>query len=209
MLKQILLVTNKMKNKQIIAHHYHHGDLLKTIVAVLEKQKKSLDTLSLDDLAAIDEFHIGGQKASQHFFAQLSLNEQYQVLDIGCGLGGAARFVAQTYGAEVTGIDLTQEYIETGNVLSQWLKLTNKVKLYQGSALTMPFANNNFSCAYILMILQNVCFRTFEKFMIKAQLFINGCSLKNRCNDEHGFLRSPRRASLKGLYAALLILTRE
>jgi len=59
------------------------------------------------------------------------------------------------------------------------------------------------------MILQNVCFRVSEKFMIKAHLFINGYSLKNRCNDEHDFLRSPRRASLKGLYAALLISIRE
>ncbi|PCH95548.1 MAG: hypothetical protein COB83_08385 [Gammaproteobacteria bacterium] len=44
--------------------------------------------------------------------------------------------------------------------------------------------------------------------MIKAHLFINGCSLKNRCNDEHDLLRIPRRASLKGLYAALLISIR-
>jgi len=59
------------------------------------------------------------------------------------------------------------------------------------------------------MALQNVCFRTSEQFMIKAHLFINGYSLKNRCNDEHDLLRRPRRASLKGLYAALLISTRE
>ena len=43
--------------------------------------------------------------------------------------------------------------------------------------------------------------------MLKARLFINGCSLKNRGNDEDGLLSRPRRASLKGVYAALLILT--
>jgi len=44
--------------------------------------------------------------------------------------------------------------------------------------------------------------------MIKAPLFINGCSLNKRCNDEHDFLSRPRKAILKGLYAALLISTR-
>jgi len=58
------------------------------------------------------------------------------------------------------------------------------------------------------MIFQNVCFRTPEQLMIKALVFINGCSLKKRSNDEHYLLRNPRRASLKGLYTALLISTR-
>ncbi len=62
---------------------------------------------------------------------------------------------------------------------------------------------------YILMILQNICFRIPERFMIKAHIFINGCSLKKRCKVEHDLLRYPRRASLKGLHAALLISIRE
>jgi len=45
--------------------------------------------------------------------------------------------------------------------------------------------------------------------MIKAHLFINGCSLKNRCNEEHVLLSRPRRAGLETFYAALLILKRE
>jgi len=48
-----------------------------------------------------------------------------------------------------------------------------------------------------------------ERFMIKAHLFINGYSLKNRCNEEHDLLRHPRRAGLETFYAALLISTIE
>jgi len=58
------------------------------------------------------------------------------------------------------------------------------------------------------MLLQNVCFRTPEQLMIKALILTNGYSLKKRRNDEHYLLRRPRRASFKGLYAALLTLTR-
>ncbi|MDX2369264.1 MAG: hypothetical protein QNK36_12840 [Colwellia sp.] len=45
--------------------------------------------------------------------------------------------------------------------------------------------------------------------MIKAHLFIEGYSLKNRCNTEHGFIRSPLQVGLETFYTALLILTIE
>jgi len=48
-----------------------------------------------------------------------------------------------------------------------------------------------------------------ERFMSKAHLFINGYSLKNRCNVEHDLLRHPHRAGLETFYAALLISTME
>jgi len=44
--------------------------------------------------------------------------------------------------------------------------------------------------------------------MIKAHLFVKGCSLKNRCNEEHVLLSRPKMAGLETFYAALLILTR-
>jgi len=58
------------------------------------------------------------------------------------------------------------------------------------------------------MILQGATFRMLERFMIKTHLFINGCSLKNGCNEEHDLLRHPQRAGLETLYATLLISTR-
>jgi len=66
-----------------------------------------------------------------------------------------------------------------------------------------------FMISIIPMILQDASFRISERFMIKVHLFINGCSLKNRCNGEHDLLRHPRRAGLETLYAALLISIRE
>ncbi|TWX69913.1 hypothetical protein ESZ36_06420 [Colwellia demingiae] len=45
--------------------------------------------------------------------------------------------------------------------------------------------------------------------MNEAHLFIEGYSLKKRCNKEHDLLRHPRRAGLETLYATLLILIRE
>ena len=57
--------------------------------------------------------------------------------------------------------------------------------------------------------LEDACFRTLERFMIKAALFIKGYSLKKGGNEEHGLLIRPRKAGLETLYAALLISTIE
>jgi ubiquinone/menaquinone biosynthesis C-methylase UbiE len=75
---------------------------------------------------------------------------------VGCGLGGASRYVAKKYNNSVTGIDLTKEYIETGNVLSTWLKLEKHVNLHQGSALSMPFQTASFDGAYVLHVGMNI-----------------------------------------------------
>ncbi len=136
--------------------HYFHGQLLTTIKRVLAQQHKSLQQLTLTDLAPVDEFHVGGRQASIHFLAQLNLLPQDKVLDIGCALGGSARFVATNYQAKVIGIDLSDEYIATGNVLSTWLKLSEKVQLLPASALALPFADNSFSKAYMMHVGMNI-----------------------------------------------------
>jgi len=161
MLSYILLspmsCMNKNKtNEQEIAEHYQHGNLLTAIEYALKKQGKNKAELSLEDLSPLDEFHIGGRTASENFLGQLHFKPPQNILDIGCGLGGAARLVANTYQSFVTGIDLTPEYIETGNILSDWLDLSHKVKLKQASALDLPFEKAQFDGAYMIHVGMNI-----------------------------------------------------
>jgi ubiquinone/menaquinone biosynthesis C-methylase UbiE len=86
----------------------------------------------------------------------LSLSAQTHVLDVGCGLGGSARFVAKRFGSRVTGIDLTGEYVETGNTLCKWIGLDDRISLHQGSALAMPFTESSFDGAYMLHVGMNI-----------------------------------------------------
>jgi 2-polyprenyl-3-methyl-5-hydroxy-6-metoxy-1,4-benzoquinol methylase len=96
-----------------VSRHYTHGGLTDAIRDGLAWLGKAPGTVTVDDLAPVDEFHIGGRKASEDFLDQLGFRADNHVLDVGCGLGGAARFVAGRYGTRVAGIDLTSEYIET------------------------------------------------------------------------------------------------
>ena len=139
-----------------ISTHYGHGSLLSAIQAGLETQGITPQNASVEDLGPVDEFHIGGRIASVHFLNQLQMSASQTVLDIGCGLGGSARFCAKTYGANIVGIDLTPEYIETGNVLNDWVGLADLVDLRHGSALSLPFEDASLDAAYMMHVGMNI-----------------------------------------------------
>ncbi len=145
-----------MSNDKAVSEHYTHGDLLKSIQAAITKLGKTVDSVTIEDLAPVDEFHIGGREATESFLSQLNFSEQDHILDVGCGLGGASRFAANKYNNQVSGIDLTQEYIETGKALCTWVGLDKQVTLHQGSALAMPFQDEVFDGGFTIHTGMNI-----------------------------------------------------
>lgn len=145
-----------MNSDKVVTENYRHGALLGAIRDSVDRLGKSIDEITIDDLAPVDEFHIGGRAATERLLNQVSLSDRHHVLDVGCGLGGAARFVASRYGSRVTGIDLTDEYVTVGKVLCSWVDLDDRVSLHQGSALAMPFEDASFDGGYMLHVGMNI-----------------------------------------------------
>ena len=141
-----------MVDENVVSEHYKHSQLLELIENGLKEIGKSKDSATVEDLAPVDEFHIGGRAATEHLMKQLAFNQSDKILDVGCGLGGASRFIAKTYQNSVTGIDLTDDYVTVGNTLSAWVGLNDSVSLHQGSALNMPFKEASFDGAYMLHV---------------------------------------------------------
>ena len=139
-----------------LATHYEQGRILDRIKEGLSALGKTPTTVTAEDLSPVDELHIGGRQATGDFLDQLRLKADDHVLDIGCGIGGAARFAATRYGSTVTGVDLTGEYIETGNTLCSWVGLSNQVTLLHESAMDMPFEDGSFEAAYMLHVGMNI-----------------------------------------------------
>ncbi len=139
-----------------VSAHYASGGLLAAICDGVSRLGKTPATVTVEDLAPVDEFHIGGRQASEDFLGQLGLTPGQRVLDVGCGLGGSARFAATRYGGHITGIDLTEEYVATGRVMCDWVGLGDRVSLRQGSALAMPFEADTFDGAYMLHVGMNI-----------------------------------------------------
>ena len=145
-----------MPAQENVSGHYTHGSLTEAIRAGLAALGKAPADVSIHDLAPVDEFHIGGRKASEEFLDQLKLDAATSVLDVGCGLGGGARFVAGRFGSKVVGVDLTKEYVDTGNTLSEWVGLGDKISLHHGSALAMPLPDASFDAAYMMHVGMNI-----------------------------------------------------
>ena len=76
-----------MSKTDAVEAHYTHGALLQTILDGVERMGKSPDTVTVEDLGPVDEFHIGGRVATRRFLDQLGLVADDRVLDVGCGPG--------------------------------------------------------------------------------------------------------------------------
>ena len=140
----------------VAAHYSGGGSLAEKIAESLRRAGKDLNELKAADLAAIDEFHIRGRKATLELAEQMKLSEDSRVLDIGSGLGGPARTLAGEYGCHVTGLDLTQAFCDAAGVMSVWVNLGERVAFQQGDATNPPFASNQFDAAISIHVAMNI-----------------------------------------------------
>ena len=145
-----------MSTERQVAQHYSHSALEQTIFKALTAMGKDPDRLTHADLAAVDEFHIGGRQATIDFAAQFGARAGMHLIDIGCGLGGASRHFAIEHGCRVTGIDLTDDYVRAATALSQRVGLGDRVLYRQASALALPFPGASFDGAYMLHVGMNI-----------------------------------------------------
>lgn len=145
-----------MEIEQAVAQHYAHGSLEQAILNALAAAGKDLNHLTPKDLAPVDEFHIGGRQATAAFAQAFGPRPGMRLLDLGCGLGGAARYFASEHGCQVTGIDLSGEYVAVANALAAWVGLGERVSCQQGSVLALPFAAGSFDGAYMLHVGMNI-----------------------------------------------------
>jgi SAM-dependent methyltransferase len=144
------------KFENAVAAHYRADGLLERIDAGLRAGGADPARLTPEDLAPVDEFHVGGREATVYAISRMSLSAADHVLDVGCGLGGAARYVATKFGCSVAGIDLTPEFIDVARALTARLGLEGLVRLETASALAMPFADGAFDAAYSFHVAMNI-----------------------------------------------------
>src|ERR1051326_1254792 len=144
-----------MNIEQQVANYYGRENLEDKILGMLRSAGKNLDQLRPDDLAAIDEFHLGGREATQALAEFMHLRPGMHLLDVGCGIGGPARFFA-VRGCQVTGIDLTDKFLRVAESLPRRVKLDDKITFRQASALKLPFDAHAFDGAYTIHVCMNI-----------------------------------------------------
>ena len=140
--------------------HYAHGTIDAAIEATLAALGKENSLLTVTDLAGIDQFHSGGIEATRMLADWARVTASDRILDIGGGLGGAARLLAQEIGCDVTVIDLTEAYCRVGEKLTERANLSDRVHFQQGNATDLPFEESSFNVVWTQHSSMNIADKT-------------------------------------------------
>jgi len=156
-----------------IKNHYTKSQLFEEILERLKMQGINPDSVSRSDLSGVDEFHVRGAEVSREIAKEINLNEN-RVLDVGCGIGGPARMLADEFNCKVTGIDMSHEFILTARKLSVLVGLRDNTEFLQGDALELPFENGSFDVAWTQHVQMNIHDKTRFYSEISRVLTGNG-----------------------------------
>ena len=83
-----------------------------------------------------DLYGLAGRSTAAAFLPQLCLSTNSTVLDLCCGPGGPARYMAQTFGCKVVGVDISEANIRIANANASEARLTDKLTFMLGNVLT-------------------------------------------------------------------------
>jgi len=139
-----------------VEKHYASTRITERVLAGLRNVNGPDVLITPDTLAPIDHFHGKGAIATAELAAVLQPEAGDHVLDIGCGIGGPARWIAAKYSCFVTGVDLTEEFCEAARELNGLCGLTDRVRILHGSALALPAQDGSFDRAYSQAVLMNI-----------------------------------------------------
>lgn len=138
-----------MKNiKNSVINQYTRENIYETIVQKLHEQGVEKNEITRGHISSVDEFHIKGAEVSLEIAKEAELSKELKVLDVGCGIGGPARMIADVFGCSVTGVDLTNEFIRSARLLSQLVGLSEKTEFVTADATELPFENKTFDVVW-------------------------------------------------------------
>lgn len=145
-----------MSDDVSISAHYSSGSLLARLEAALRDDGIDPAAPGLQALAPYDHFHGRGIEATRELGDRLEVAASDHLLDVGCGLGGPARYFADRFGCRVRGIDLTEEFCALAAHLTRLTGLEDRVIVDCGSALDLPYDDASFDGAYSMNVSMNI-----------------------------------------------------
>ncbi len=140
----------------LVERHYGRGKLLDRLLAALAQAGIDPEKPSYEQLWPYDQLHTRGVAATREHVERANIRPDMHVLDLGCGIGGSSRYLAGAVGCRVTGIDLTQEYIELARELTRRCGLDDRIAYRQANALALPFPRGAFDHVYSHNVTMNI-----------------------------------------------------
>jgi len=93
---------------------------------------------------------VGGETTTDEFLKKLDLKPGMQVLDIGCGTGGSAFYMARKYGVHVHGVDLSTNQIGIANDYRNEMEseVKHRVQFHLEDATMMGYPKDFYDLVY-------------------------------------------------------------
>lgn len=136
----------------------HYGS-----IGLTERLKAALTLLAPEDqqltprqLGAVDQFHTRGITATTELAEMAGIAGSMEVLDVGSGIGGPARFVAATCGCRVAGVDLSAPFVDAARYLTERTGQAQQVSFQTASALDLPFEGSAFDIVLLQHVAMNI-----------------------------------------------------
>jgi sarcosine/dimethylglycine N-methyltransferase len=142
-----------------VRDHYGASGLterLKTALAGLGPEDRPLTP---QQLAPLDQFHTLGLAATAELAKSAGITAEMSVLDVGSGVGGPARFLAAAHGCRVTGIDLSEPFVDAARYLTGRTGQSQTVSFQTASALELPFDDGHFDVVLLQHVAMNIAER--------------------------------------------------
>ncbi len=142
-----------------VRDHYRATGLTERLKTALISLAPDNQRLTPEQLGALDQFHTRGLAATAELAKLAGITADMSVLDVGSGVGGPARFLAATYGCRVTGVDLSEPFVDAARYLTERTGQSGQVSFEAGSALALPFEDGRFDAVLLQHVAMNIADR--------------------------------------------------
>src|SRR5215467_1408932 len=139
-----------------VQRYYGDRPVLQRIEGALRAAGVDPERPSHRDLWPYDQLHSRGIVATREHAERAGIKPGMFVLEIGCGLGGASRYLAAECGCRVSAIDLTLNFVEVARILTTRCGLADRIEIGQANALSVQFPDGVFDHVWSYAVTMNI-----------------------------------------------------
>lgn len=143
-----------------VRDHYRAVGLIERLKATLAALGPEERPLAPEQMGGLDQFHTRGLAATAELAKLSGITAATRVLDVGSGVGGPARYLAAAHGCRVTGVDLSESFVEAAHYLTERTGQSGRVSFEAASALELPFGDASFDVVLLQHVAMNIADRT-------------------------------------------------
>jgi|GEM_PF-214936 ubiquinone/menaquinone biosynthesis C-methylase UbiE len=145
-----------------IAEHWGQDIDIDAVMAALAKLNIDQPDIPLREhlvrASKLDHFHGGGIHTTDTLMSLMPLpfGDEVRGLDIGCGMGGPARWFALQRKANIDGIDITPQMARIATEISRMVGMESETFFATGDALKIPGPDSQYDFAVMMAVSCNI-----------------------------------------------------